>query len=104
MRLDVRRVVILNHLNARPAIHRNLVNVRPFQQPKADVGVAQTVSSAPPPVAIELQILLIEDRVEQLAMSDREQEIARPRIISFFQSVEGTHGTGHALAVTYPVL
>ena len=45
-RLDVRRIVLLNHFNAGAAVLGDLVNVRPFHEAEADVGVLEAVGSA----------------------------------------------------------
>lgn len=37
---NMRRIIFLDHLHARPAVLGDLVDIRAFHEPEADVGVA----------------------------------------------------------------
>ena len=52
--LDVRGVKFLDHLDAGAAVLRDLVDVGPFHQPEADVGVAQGIGGATKPLPVAL--------------------------------------------------
>jgi hypothetical protein len=62
-RLDVGRIEFLDHLHARATVLGDLVDVGPLHQPKADVGMAQTVCRAHLPVTVGLQALLSKNGV-----------------------------------------
>jgi len=67
-RLDVRGVIFLDHLDAGAAVFGDLVDVRAFHEAQADIGVRQAVRSAPVPIAVKFEILLIENPVELLLL------------------------------------
>ena len=52
LRLQMCRIVFLNHLYACPAVLRNLINVGTFEQAQANVGVAQAVRRSRPSVTV----------------------------------------------------
>ena len=62
--LDVRRVEFLDHLHARPAVLRDLVDVRALHQPHTYIGVPQAVGGAAVSVTIELEIRAAQYAVE----------------------------------------
>ena len=64
MPLDVGGVIVVDHLDARPALVRDLVYFPAFHEAHADVGVSEAICGASPAIAINLQPLLTEDRVE----------------------------------------
>ena len=66
--LDVHCIVFLDHLHARAAVLRDLVDVSTFHKSQADVGMAQAVRRSRSAVAIEAKILFVEDRLEKLAL------------------------------------
>ncbi|WP_222268766.1 hypothetical protein, partial [Rhizobium leguminosarum] len=57
--------VLLNHLDAGPAVLGDLVNIRAFQQPQADVRVPETICPAPA-LTIEFQFAVRQHAVELL--------------------------------------
>ena len=77
--LDVRGIVFLDHLDAGAAVLGDLVDVRPFHQAQADIGVAQAVGRAGLAFAVDLEIFFLQDRVEQLALPFREDQVRRLR-------------------------
>ncbi len=64
--LDVRGIVFLDHLDAGAAIARDSVDVRAFHQAETDVSVAKRIDRSRLAVAIELEIGLVENAVEEL--------------------------------------
>ena len=50
---EMERVVFLDHLDPSPAVFGDLVDVRPFHQPQADIGVAQAVGRPAVAFAVE---------------------------------------------------
>ena len=48
LRLQMGRVILLNHLHACPAVLGNLVDVRTFEQAKANIGMAQAIGRSRP--------------------------------------------------------
>lgn len=60
-------IVFFDHLDAGAAILSNLIDVRAFEQAKANVCMPQTVTGADMTIAVEFQIQLIEDGIHQLA-------------------------------------
>ena len=54
-------VILLDHLDAGPAVLRNLVDVGTLHQAKTDVGVAQAVGCSALPLTVELQVFFIKD-------------------------------------------
>ena len=55
--LEVRSVELLDHLDARAAVLRDLVDVGAFEEAEADVGVPEAVCGALVAVAIDLKLL-----------------------------------------------
>jgi len=55
----MRRIVLLDHLDAGPAVLGDLIDVRPLQQPQAYVGVPQAIRRPPLALAVELELLLL---------------------------------------------
>src|ERR1700722_14800180 len=55
--LEVRSVEFLDHLDARAAVLRDLVDVGAFEEAEADVGVPEAVCGALVAVAIDLKLL-----------------------------------------------
>jgi hypothetical protein len=62
VRLDVRRIVFLNHLDAGAAVFGDLVDVRAFHEAQANVCMPQAVSRAWPAIAKALAILTLGTR------------------------------------------
>ena len=62
--LDVRGVMLLDHLHAGTAVLGDLVDVCALHQPKADVSVAKAVGRAAVAFSVEFQPFLVEDTVE----------------------------------------
>ena len=77
--LDVRGIMLLDHLDAGAAIARNRIDVGSLHQPQTDVGVSQAVGGARLAVAINLEVLALEQRIEQLDMIAREHLVGRLR-------------------------
>jgi len=120
--LDVSGIVLLDHLDTGPAILRDLIDIRPFHQAQADIGVTQAVGGTGLPVAIEFQLLFHQQLVEHLRVPLREDRIGglwqlygQERIRIFLapvpwlltprwlrpveQTLIGPHRPRHALAV-----
>jgi len=98
------RVVLLDHLDTRPAILGDLVDVRAFEQPERNVAVAQGIERPPVALAIELQPFLFQDPVELLLVVNREQTVGRFRLIAFNHPLNGSNCTGGASSITYAAL
>jgi hypothetical protein len=79
----------LDHLDAGAAVLRDLVNVRAFHEAQADIGVAQAVSRAGLPLAVLLQSLFFEDRVEELPLEFRKDAVRGLRLVPLRQPLEG---------------
>ena len=75
LRLQMRRIVFLNHLHACPAVLGNLIDVGTFKQAQANVGVAQAIRRSRPSVTVGAKLFFLKDCVEQLAWPFREQKI-----------------------------
>ena len=74
--------MLLDHLDAGPAVLGNLIDVSVFEKAEAYVAVAQAISRARFAVAVKLQFGLIEDAVEHLLEFVREEPV---RGLRFFQ-------------------
>ena len=57
-------IEFFDHLDRRPAILGDLIDIRPLHQAQADVGVAQAVGSARLTIAVGFQVLFVENGVE----------------------------------------
>lgn len=64
--LDVRGIVFLDHLDAGAAITGDGIHVRPLHQAETNIGMAKRISGARLTIAIELEIGLVENAVEEL--------------------------------------
>ena len=73
----MRCVVFLDHLDAGAAVFGDLIDVRAFQQPEADVGVAKTVCRSPTALAVELQLVLTQDRIQLFLVVGREDPLTK---------------------------
>lgn len=62
----MRRIVLFDHLDRRAAVLGDLVDVRTFHEPEADIGMPQAIGRAPIAVAVELQAGLRQHVVEEL--------------------------------------
>ena len=93
-------VEFFDHLHARAAVLGDLINIRPFEQTKADIGMSQAVAGPDMPIAVELQIELVEDRVHQLARRLPEYAVGRFQLLALADPLEGQDGAGHRLAET----
>jgi hypothetical protein len=60
----MRRVVLLDHLDAGAAVLGNLIDVRAFHQAHADVGVSQALGGARFALSIKFEVRSFEQRVE----------------------------------------
>ena len=72
-------IVLFDHLNAGAAVFGDLVNVGPFHQAHADIGVTQAVGRAGFAVAVGLEIGAVETVVEQLDVIARKDQVGRCR-------------------------
>ena len=63
---DMRRVIRLDHLDARSAVLGDLVDVSAFHQAHTDVGMPQAVDCARLTLSIHLQVQLLKNGVEEL--------------------------------------
>ena len=97
--LDMRGVVILDHLDAGAAVFGDLVDVRPLHQAEADVGVAEAVSRPRLPLPVGLEVELVQQGVHQLALDRPEDQVGRTRIVAFAEPLEWVNGSRHALAI-----
>jgi hypothetical protein len=84
VRLDVRHLIFLDHLDAGTAVFGDLVDVGPFHKAQTDVSVPQAVSRSRPSFTIDPEILLVQDRLEKLALPFRKNEVRRLRGPQFF--------------------
>ena len=73
----MRSVIFFDHLDTCPAVFCNLVDVRAFHEPQADIGMTQAVSRASLLVAVKFQILLFQDVVEHFDVIAWEDFIGR---------------------------
>ena len=92
-------IMLLNHLDARPAILRDLIDVRAFQEPERDVTMTQGIERAPVALAVELQIFLLQYPVELFLVIHREKTVGRFRLIAFNHPLKGSNSTGGAFAI-----
>src|SRR5271157_442851 len=125
LRLNMRRVILLDHLDAGAAVFGDLVDVGAFHQAQADIRVPQAGGCSRPAFTIEPEVFLFQDRVEKLALPFRKNKVCRlrkaplfgavvigvwpllapalfvcaRRTKSGFESFERAHSAGHALAV-----
>jgi len=97
--LKVHSIVLLDHLDARPAIFRYLIDVCSFQQPERDVAMAQGIERPPIALAVKLQVLLLQYSVELLLVISREETVGRFRLIAFNHSLKRSNSTGGAFAI-----
>ena len=74
-RLDMRRVVFLDHLDAGAAVLGDLVDVGALHQPQANVCMPQTVGCTGSSFAVETKLLFGEDSFEKLALPLGKNEI-----------------------------
>ena len=114
---DVRGVIFLDHLDRCPAILGDLVDVGPFHQTQADVGVTQAVSGARLSLAVGFEFFFVKDGIEQFTLPLREQKVRRfgqarlfvgrspARLVdpqrpgAALQPLERPDGAGHAFAI-----
>ena len=87
IRLDVRRVILLNHLDTGAAVFGDLVDVGTFHQAQTDVRMPQAVGRSRPAVAVEPEIFLVQNRLEELALPFRKNKVCRLRKAPFFGAV-----------------
>src|SRR3546814_8670609 len=90
-------VKLLDHLDTGAAVLGDLINVRPFEQSEADIGMPQAVAGADVAIAVELQIQLVEDGVHQLARRFPEYPVGR------FRSEEHTSELQSLMRISYAV-
>ena len=62
--LQMRRIILLNHLHACPAVLGDLINVGTFKQAQANVGVAQAIRRSRPTVAVSAKLFFLKNCVE----------------------------------------
>ena len=62
--LQVRRIELLNHFDGSPAVLGNLVDVGTFKQAQTNIGVAQTIRSSRPTVAVSAELFFVKNCVE----------------------------------------
>src|ERR1019366_3963925 len=87
VRLDVRRVIFLDHLDTGTAVFGDLVDIGTFQQAQTDVCVPQAVSRSRPAITIKPEIFFVQDCLEKLALPFRKNEVCRLRQGPFFGAV-----------------
>ena len=73
----MRRVVLLDHLDAGAAVLGDLVDVGTFHQAQADVCMPQAVRRARSAFAVDAKLFLVEDGFEKLALPLRKNEVRR---------------------------
>src|ERR1039458_2556688 len=79
VRLDVRRIVFLDHLDAGAAVFGDLVDVRAFHEAETYICVPQAGSPARSFVAVKAEIFLFQNRLEKLALPFWKNEVGRFR-------------------------
>ena len=79
IRLDMRRIVFLDYLDAGAAVFGDLVDVRAFHQAQTNICVPQAVRGARPAVAIDAEIFLVQNGLEKFALPFRKNDICRFR-------------------------
>jgi hypothetical protein len=57
-------IVFLNHLDARPAVFSNLIDIGTLQQPETNVCVPQAVGGSRSTVAVSAEFFFLKDCVE----------------------------------------
>src|ERR1700728_14762 len=77
--LAVRRIVFLDRLDASASVLHDLVDVRAFHQAETNARVPQAASGARPSVAVNAQIFLVQNRLEQLARPFWKYQVGRFR-------------------------
>jgi hypothetical protein len=65
-------VELLDHLHTGSAVLPDLVDVGAFHQPEADVGMAKAVEGPSLPLAVDLEVLFLENSIEENVMPARE--------------------------------
>src|SRR5439155_12817363 len=77
----------LYHLYAGATILGDQVDIGSYHQAQTDVCVPQTVGRSRPSFAIDLEIFLVQDRPEKLALPFRKNEVRGLRKAQFFGQV-----------------
>src|SRR3546814_11246890 len=91
-------VIFLDHLDTGAAVLGDLIDVRAFEQAKADVSMPQTVAGAGMTTAVEFQVQLVENRVHQLARRFPENPVGRLESLALSNPLERQDRAGHRLA------
>ena len=92
-------VKLLDHLHARAAILRHLVDVRAIHQPHTDICVPQAVRCSSVALPIKFQIQFAENFVKELALNLAKHMGGRLAGATCLQPLEWEHCAGHALAI-----
>src|SRR6266849_4711486 len=118
-------VVFLDHLDAGAAVFGDLVDVGTFHQAQTYIRVPEAVGRSGSAFTVQSEVLLVEDRLEKLALPFRKDEVRGKRKAQFLgavlggfwsvpvlgcgvhvyatesglQSLERAYGAAHALAV-----
>ncbi len=77
--LQVRRIKLLDHLDAGAAIFGDLLDIGAFHEAQTNVGVTQAVRGAPVSVPVEFELGPVKDTVEQFYMVTWEDRVGRLR-------------------------
>src|SRR5215831_8019289 len=96
----MRGIVLFDHLDAGAAVLRNLIDVGAFQETETYVGMSQTIRGTLVAVAIDFQLFLFKDCVEEITLTIWKQPLRRLWVVPFLQALERQHCARHALAVT----
>ena len=103
-RRNVRGIILLDHLDAGPAVLGDLIDVRTFHEPEADVGMTETVGRPAMALTVELQAFLFQNIVEHPRVAVFEDQGIRLRRVALHKPFERKDGAGHALAVAHTTL
>jgi len=64
LRLQMGRIILLNHLHTCSTVLGDLIDVGTFKQAQANVGMAQAIGGSRPPVTVSAKLLFVENCVE----------------------------------------
>src|SRR5690606_35695912 len=95
-----RGVVLLDHLDAGAAVLGDLVDVGSFHQAQTDIGMAQAVCRPALSDAVELEILLGQNRVELCAVVAGKQAVGRLWLVALGRRRNGV--TAPVILLQYP--
>ena len=73
--LDMGGVVLLDHLDTGAAVFGDLVDVGTFHQAETYIRVPEAVGRSGSAFTVQSEVLLVEDRLEELALPFRKNEV-----------------------------